>query len=446
MKKKDIWKLYQSGLYTKIINQKTNPKNRKELHANIVSLAVCGLIEEAKKELSKLKMTWLFRRSTFELAKDLAPYAPRLSIELLEKNKSKSLLLGALYQHVGEKTKAQKFLVRNARLSQYPEYHLYKSNIETMTPQEKLTILNAYLDHFSLTPLQLKDDFKMPSVINLTSVKYLQKYLESSLVTIIMTSYNSSEYIYSSIDSLLNQTYRTIEIIIVDDASSDNTQDIIADYAKKDDRIKPIYLKKNVGTYVAKTIGLKHSRGEFVICHDSDDFAHPAKIEEQVQPLLEDENLVFTTSYWIRLEDNGMYYARAVYPLLRLNPSSPMFRKNLVLKKAGGWDLVRTGADSEFLARLKLVFGTHSMKRIKKPLTFGAHREDSLMNAVDTGYNQLGMSPSRLAYWEAWNEWHLKKKREGKTSFMPCDFEPKRRFEAPESIICPIVEMEKLYE
>lgn len=203
-----------------------------------------------------------------------------------------------------------------------------------------------------------------------------------------------------------------------------------------------VEIKRNLELVLTNKI---YSRGEFVICHDSDDFAHPAKIEEQVRPLLEDEKLVFTTSYWIRLQDDGKYYARAVYPLLRLNPSSPMFRKDLVLEKAGGWDLVRTGADSEFLARLKLVFGTHAMKRIKKPLTFGAHRKDSLMNAVDTGYNQSGMSPSRLAYWEAWNMWHLEETSKGELPFIPCSFEAERRFEAPKSIECRVSEMENLY-
>ena len=445
MNKNNIWKLYKLGLYTKVINLKTHTKNKKELHAKIVSLAACGLMADAKKELKKIKMTWLFRRSTFELAKDLAPYAPHLSIELLEKKRSRSLLLAALYMRVGDIEKASKFLASNTKLAKYVEYDLYKSNVTILNPQEKLAVLNAYLYSFELSALRLRDTSKMPSVTNFVSTKHKHRN-SKRLVSVIMTAYNSALYIGFAIESFLNQTYKNFELIIIDDASNDNTKEVIENYVNKDTRVKAIYLKENVGTYVAKTIGLKHTCGEFVICHDSDDFAHPSKIEEQVAPLLEDEKLVFTTSYWIRLEDDGSYYARAAYPLLRLNPSSPMFRKDVVIEKAGGWDLVRTGADSEFFARLKLVFGTKSMKRVKKPLTFGAHRKDSLMNAADTGYCELGMSPTRLAYWESWNEWHLKEKEQGKTPYIPCDFEPKRRFEAPESIVCPIVQMDKLYD
>lgn len=440
----NIWNLYKLGLYRKIINLKINTKNKKELHAKIVSLAACGLVEEARKDLEKVKMVWLFRRSTYTLAKDLAPYAPHLSIELLEKKRSSRLLLGALYIHVGNIEKARKFLTNNTKLKKDTEYDLYRSNIDVITPKKRLVILNTYLNSFGLYPLSLKDTSKMPSITNLTAQSNI--YKNSKLVTILMTAYNSAIYIGSAIESLLNQTYANIELIIIDDASSDNTKEIIKYYAKKDHRIKPIYLKKNMGTYVAKSIGLKHSYGEFIICHDSDDFAHPIKIEEQVKPLLEDENLVFTTSYWIRLRNNGIYYARAVYPLLRLNPSSPMFRKDIVVKKVGGWDLVRTGADSEFIARLKIVFGANAMKRVKKPLTFGAHREDSLMNAADTGYCERGMSPTRLTYWEAWNEWHIEERRKNIIPYIPCNFEKKRRFEAPESIVCPAIDIRKLYD
>ena len=205
--------------------------------------------------------------------------------------------------------------------------------------------------------------------------------------------------------------------------------------AKNDSRIKYIYLSHNVGTYVAKSIGLQKSKGEFVTCHDSDDWAHPMKIEEQVKPLLKNKKLVFTTSQWVRLQADGVYYARALSPLMRLNPASVLFRKKIVLEKAGGWDVVRTGADSEFTARLKLVFGEKAMHRVLKPLTFGAHRSDSLMNAKDTGYCSKGMSPVRLDYWEAWGYWHIEELRAGRKPFISTELLSKRRFDAPPSII-----------
>jgi hypothetical protein len=144
--------------------------------------------------------------------------------------------------------------------------------------------------------------------------------------------------------------------------------------------------------------------------------------------------VVFTTSNWVRIQDDGVYYARPVHPLMRINPASPLFRKSVVLNQAGAWDWVRTGADSEFLARLKLVFGRKGMRRIQKPLTFGAHRPDSLMTAAGTGYNQHGVSPIRLDYWEAWGHWHIEALHRGRPLKMPMDMLSERLFDAPEAI------------
>jgi hypothetical protein len=170
---------------------------------------------------------------------------------------------------------------------------------------------------------------------------------------------------------------------------------------------------------VAKTVGLEHARGDFVTCHDSDDWSHPQKLALQMRPLLMNRQVVATTSHWVRLADDGTCYARPVYPLMRLNGASPLFRRREVEDNAGLWDAVRTGADSEFHARLQLVFGRDAVRRLARPLTFGAHRANSLMTAPDTGHTAHGMSPMRLAYWEAWTRWHVAELRAGRKPRMP---------------------------
>src|SRR5690606_36601102 len=135
--------------------------------------------------------------------------------------------------------------------------------------------------------------------------------------------------------------------------SQDCTRELLEDLVARDSRIKLIALPQNIGTYAAKLIGLQHATGEFVTCHDSNDWSHPQKIERQVRPLLDNPWLVCTTSCWIRITDDGQFYSRLGPPFMRLNPSSPLFRRELVLQHAGAWDVVPTGADSEFLARIK---------------------------------------------------------------------------------------------
>jgi glycosyltransferase involved in cell wall biosynthesis len=227
-----------------------------------------------------------------------------------------------------------------------------------------------------------------------------------------MTAHNTSAYISSAIESLREQSYQNIEIVVIDDFSTDDTPNIVQEIALRDSRVRYYRLPRNLGTFAAKTVGFEHARGDFVMCHDSDDWSHPEHIAMQIAPLLQNDKLIATASHWVRVGENGGYYAYSVYPLLRLNRTSLLFRKDIVQKNMDLWDIVRTGADSEFYARMKLVFGHHAIRQIKMPLILGAHRENSLMTAADTGYNSQGISAERLAYWEAWTHWHIKKLRQ----------------------------------
>ena len=430
---KEVWIYYKLGFYKTINDTSHFSLNKKELHARIVSLSACGEVKKASNLLDIFISCSHFQKYFTALSSSLAPYAPKLALELLKKESSPSLLKVALLINEGREEEALS-LLDNPKLKKNPEIYLYLSNATKPTADKQLSLMNSFLDSYNVPILQLKDKSKSLSTTNIRFDK-LNKFENGPLISILMTSYNSQTHIKSAIESLVNQTYSNFELIVIDDASTDDTQNIITDLAKNDSRIKYIYLSHNVGTYVAKSIGLQKSKGEFVTCHDSDDWAHPLKIEEQVKPLLKNKKLVFTTSQWVRLQEDGVYYARALSPLIRLNPASPLFRKKIVLEKAGGWDLVRTGADSEFIARLKLVFGEKAMHRVLKPLTFGAHRSDSLMNAKDTGYCSNGMSPTRLDYWEAWGYWHIEELRAGRKPFISTDLLSKRKFNAPQSIM-----------
>ena len=104
---------------------------------------------------------------------------------------------------------------------------------------------------------------------------------EPYLVSIITPSYNSEKFISMTIDSVLRQTYRNWEMIIVDDASTDNTCTIIYDYCKKDNRIKLIRLKKNSGAAVARNRAIEKSKGKYIAFLDSDDIWLPEKLKIQ---------------------------------------------------------------------------------------------------------------------------------------------------------------------
>jgi glycosyltransferase involved in cell wall biosynthesis len=435
-----LWTAYQLKLYQTVAAARWDGRHLQLGLAIAVSLAACGRSDEAADVVRRLLGRRGSGRHLTALAAGLAPFAPNLALEVIQNFAAPIGLHAALLLRVGNKELAAGMLRTaddSGKANKQPELHLLLGNAVAGGPLSQLARMNAFLGAFALPSLALRDTLLPPGQMNLRAAEPLtiSKSVRGPLVSVLMTAYQSGQRIEFAINSLLEQTYRDIEIIVIDDASSDDTGDIVKALAARDPRVIYLRLPRNVGTYVAKSIGLRHASGEFVTCHDSDDWSHPLRIEMQVRPLLDNKRLVFTTSHWVRIQDDGVYYARPIHPLMRLNPASPLFRKAIVLAQAGGWDVVRTGADSEFIARLKLVFGRRAMRRIALPLAFGAHRPDSLMTAADTSYCAAGMSPVRLAYWEGWGHWHIDELRAGRKPFISLDLLAERRFVAPAEIL-----------
>ena len=108
---------------------------------------------------------------------------------------------------------------------------------------------------------------------------------QNQKVSVIIPTYNRAESIGASIQSILNQTWQNYEIIIVDDGSTDNTQQIVENYV--DDRIRYIYMEKNGGASHARNIGIDLAESEFIAFLDSDDEWLPEKLEKQMKAMLQ---------------------------------------------------------------------------------------------------------------------------------------------------------------
>ncbi|MEM5432665.1 glycosyltransferase family 2 protein [Cupriavidus oxalaticus] len=435
-----LWSYYRLGMYASVISHEPADHSWQGIFAQAVSFAACGHRKKAE-ECGRV----LLRRDDCAaqlpaLAAAMAPYLPEFALELLESDVNAWSLKAALLLRTNRSEAAQRLLtsaLAEGRQGQYPELHLHMSNALAEEPAKRLSRLNAYLGTFNVPSLVLRNVDKPPAPGNLKAAEPLA-HVDGPLVTVLMTTFETGDRAAVAIASVLKQSYQNLELIVIDDASRDGTSEIVQSWARRDNRVKFIQLERNGGTYLAKNIGLSRAKGTFVTCHDSDDWSHPSKIERQVKPLLEDERLVATTSNWIRLQDDGVFFSRQVHPLARINPSSPLFRRDKVHQKAGMWDNVRTGADSEFLARLRLAFGSAAVHRVRQPLAFGSHREGSLMTAEATGYSDSGISPQRLAYWEAWSHWHIATLRTGRQPQLTADIlsgARARPFPAPDSIV-----------
>ena len=109
---------------------------------------------------------------------------------------------------------------------------------------------------------------------------------KKDLISVILCAYNVGPYIEESLNSVINQTYKKLEIILIDDGSTDNTSKICDEYAKKDKRIK-VFHQENKGIAKTRNIGLKQATGEYIIFVDPDDYAELNYIEELYKTIKE---------------------------------------------------------------------------------------------------------------------------------------------------------------
>jgi len=127
----------------------------------------------------------------------------------------------------------------------------------------------------------------------------------SSLVSIITPAYNSEDFISSTIDSVLDQTYKNFELIIVDDCSNDNTKNIVSNYLKADNRIQYYRFDKNYGAAAARNLAIEKAKGKYIAFLDADDLWDQDKLTKQIKYMEENElNFTYTNYRYIDEEGN----------------------------------------------------------------------------------------------------------------------------------------------
>lgn len=132
------------------------------------------------------------------------------------------------------------------------------------------------------------------------------KKLIDEKVSVITPAYNAERFIADTIESILNQTYQNFELIIVDDCSSDKTEQIIKDYMEKDDRIQYKKLKGNSGAAVVRNTAIEMSNGRYLAFLDSDDIWDNTKLEKQLD-FMKKKKIGFSfSSYRLMNEDGEM--------------------------------------------------------------------------------------------------------------------------------------------
>ena len=130
--------------------------------------------------------------------------------------------------------------------------------------------------------------------------------MKRELISIIIPVFNAEKTINKCLNSVLIQSYSSIEIILIDDGSSDDSGKICDDYASKDNRIKVIH-QSNQGVSVARQTGLDNATGEYVIHVDADDWIEPTAIEVLYKKAAETQADMVISDYWLE-DDKGPHY------------------------------------------------------------------------------------------------------------------------------------------
>lgn len=167
---------------------------------------------------------------------------------------------------------------------------------------------------------------------------------DNLLISVVIPTYNRKMFLLKAIESVIRQTYKNIEIIIIDNGSSDGTYEVVK---KIDDNRVKYYFMENLGANSARNLGIKKSKGEYIAFLDDDDEWIDSKLEKQIQKIGEDNNigLVYTgkkiryLQYNLEYESIPKLNKQNIYLGNFVGTTSSVLVKKKLLKSLGGFDI-----------------------------------------------------------------------------------------------------------
>ena len=205
------------------------------------------------------------------------------------------------------------------------------------------------------------------------------------MISILMTSYNREKFISESIESILNQDYTDYEFIIVDDASTDNTWEIILDYAKKDQRIKPFKNECNLGDYQNRNKAASYAKGKYIKYVDSDDLIFVDTLGKLVRQMDDNPSAAFGLSAdraWVERNNNNLLSPKDLFKififegkLLGSSPTGSIIRRD-IFESIGGFSGKQYVGDLELWLKLASLYNAIVFE---KSLYYWREHEDQQM-------------------------------------------------------------------
>lgn len=268
------------------------------------------------------------------------------------------------------------------------------------------------------------------------------------LVSVVMTSFNAEDTIQEAVESMLNQDYANLEVLVCDDHSSDGTWDILSAMARRCKPLRVMRLNGNYGTYLAKNTAARWAQGEVVLFQDSDDISHPARVRIQVGPLLADPQLMATRTKYLRFRETD----GSIIPVGGLSSKYGLITlavRRRAFKEIGYFDAVRRAGDDEWVQRLQHVYGAACMKALDVTLYAARLRENSLVADMivfnEDGSVEQKASRPRWDYVNLFRARFAEQPRDffGTSRFPPFPLRPQRNY--PPTIAALPIPAEKVF-
>jgi glycosyltransferase involved in cell wall biosynthesis len=231
------------------------------------------------------------------------------------------------------------------------------------------------------------------------------------LVSVIMTTHNVQDYIEQAVTSVVRQTHQPLELIVVDDASTDGTWALLQRLGKEFPLVCR-QLNANLGTYFAKNLGVTLARGEFVFFQDGDDIGHPERIRLMLGEFTQPNVMCVQGSYSRVGFPSGQVYP--VNGLVQKPGLITLGMRRQVFEDIGYFNCTTKASDNEFFERLRAYYAPSGglIHTSAIPLYYNTYRDGSLFadmvanNPTEDGYISQVLSPMRAQYVDAFTKVH----------------------------------------
>lgn len=222
-----------------------------------------------------------------------------------------------------------------------------------------------------------------------------------NLVSVIVPVYNSSTYVEECLNSIINQTYNNIEIIVINDGSTDNSEEIIKEIQKNSSKI--IYMKQaNKGAGETRNTGIGEAKGDYIVFIDSDDKIKEDYIETLVNKI-ENENLDVVYSGVMQFNNEQLF--KSLYQYTILAPMAKIYRKSYLLKHKIVFSKQKLAEDAYF--NLQVLLNTKNIEVIDYCGYFYRRNEESITHRIKKKKISIDIEKILNEMYIKWNEKRL---------------------------------------